>query len=532
MPCALPPKTPPCWRRWPCICGAALRPNRCRPFPNFHLTAVSRTNVQVVENGSVLFPALERATAWQVLLQEGLARLNAACRLGAVFHAGAVCDSRGGVILCGASGCGKSTLTAYLLTRGFGYLSDEVILWQSAQGQIRGFARSLVLKPGAAFLWQGQAQDRAERLTFADGSAWLEPRAFSPQAICRQTRPRLLLFPQYRAEAPPLRVRPLSPAESLFRPAAKPGERPQPARAGDAGRCRTGAPGAGLRHRIRQPGGRARMDSDALSQTYRLMGVCARAWPHPHVQAALQAALERFAAWETLPAQAERHGMGPLLWHHLRERSLPPAVRRTLQGLYLRDRALNQIHAAALCRLLETLERQGIRPLVLKGLALAWQAYPDPALRPVSDIDLFLRQEEVHPAIQALQQAGYRFDPFPARLPKGISAYAPPQQGISTHIEFRTTTTRPTARSGENTPDDEILRPARNAAATGHCRLPGVHPSLHDTLLYLMRALVPPVHDARPTARLRSSGWPTSSTWSRCTPNAGLAGAPRARPAL
>lgn len=183
----------------------------------FHLTAVSRTSVQVVENGSVLFPALERETAWQVLLQEGLARLNAACRLGPVFHAGAVRDARGGVILCGGSGCGKSTLTAYLLTRGFRYLSDEVILWESAQGQIRGFARSLVLKPGAAFLWQGHAQGRAKRLPFADGSAWLEPRTFSAQAICRQTRPRLLLFPQYRTDAPPLRVRPLSPAESLFR---------------------------------------------------------------------------------------------------------------------------------------------------------------------------------------------------------------------------------------------------------------------------------------------------------------------------
>lgn len=238
------------------------------------------------------------------------------------------------------------------------------------------------------------------------------------------------------------------------------------------------------------------MDSDALSQTYHLMGLCARAWPHPRFEAALESALERFAAWETLPAQAERHGMGPLLWHHLRERNLPPAVRRILQGLYLRDRALNQIHAATLCCLLETLERQGIRPLVLKGLALAWQAYPDPALRPVSDIDLLLQREEVRPAIQALQQAGYRFDPFPTRLPKGISAYAPTRQDVSTHIELHHYD--PAHRQeGENTPDDEFcgLQETPQRLVIAGC--PVFTPSPHDTLLYLMRHLVRHLFDAR-----------------------------------
>lgn len=241
------------------------------------------------------------------------------------------------------------------------------------------------------------------------------------------------------------------------------------------------------------------MDSTSLNQTYRLMALCARIGRHARFEAQLAALLRNFSAWQVLPAQAERHGMGPLLWYHLRGAEIPAETRRALQGLYLRDRALNQIHAETLLSLLDVLEKHHIRPLVLKGLALAWQAYPDPALRPVSDIDLFLAQDDIPPAMEAMRQAGYRFKPLSShleRFPKEIIADSPLRDGISTHIELHHY--NPLHRTlNDNSPDDEF-RDLREPPQRIIIQEREVYTtSLLDTLCYLMRHLARHLFHAR-----------------------------------
>ncbi len=185
---------------------------------DFQITAITQTVFQVSVDGGVLYPRLEFGQVLQVLMQEALTRLNGACASGPVFHAAALADARGGVILCGPSGSGKSTLTAWLLFNGFRYLSDEVIFFSEEGGQISGFARSLVLKKGSAFLWKHilGTDKRQGLLPFPDGSAWIEPLLLNPNAVCSQAVPRLLLFPRYMPDAP-FRITQLTPAESLFR---------------------------------------------------------------------------------------------------------------------------------------------------------------------------------------------------------------------------------------------------------------------------------------------------------------------------
>jgi hypothetical protein len=57
---------------------------------------------------------------------------------------------------------------------------------------------------------------------------------------------------------------------------------------------------------------------------------------------------------------------------------------------------------------LRELEGAGLRPLVLKGLALSHLFYPHPALRTMGDIDLLLSPEEFEPARKALENLGWR----------------------------------------------------------------------------------------------------------------------------
>ncbi|MCX6060245.1 MAG: hypothetical protein NTW69_19130, partial [Chloroflexi bacterium] len=84
-------------------------------------------------------------------------------------------------------------------------------------------------------------------------------------------------------------------------------------------------------------------NSNGTDQTYRLIALCARSESHPLMVEQLSRQIQAFSSWQELPAQAELHGMAPLLWHHLRRSgiSLPVETERAITGLYLRHRASN-----------------------------------------------------------------------------------------------------------------------------------------------------------------------------------------------
>jgi hypothetical protein len=115
----------------------------------------------------------------------------------AVLHAAAVGDERGAVLLPGANGAGKSTLTAALLERDWSYFSDDCV----------------PIDTGGRVLPVPFALSRKERT--AAGRLRLRhiapPRALPPPAA-----PRLIVFPRFRAGAPPRRQR-LTPTEALER---------------------------------------------------------------------------------------------------------------------------------------------------------------------------------------------------------------------------------------------------------------------------------------------------------------------------
>ena len=178
-----------------------------------------------------------------------------------------------------------------------------------------------------------------------------------------------------------------------------------------------------------------------LDQTYRLLALCAHAEGHPLFYDQLARQVEEFNAWQELPAQAELHGMASLLWHHLQRANLaiPLETERVLHGLYLRQRALNQAHTRVLLETNALFESAGIQALLLKGLALAYQYYPDPALRPVSDIDFLLKQGDTLTALDLLADAGFRTVSsytLSGQIPKELTADSPPCEGIRIHVEL------------------------------------------------------------------------------------------------
>lgn len=197
-----------------------------------------------------------------------------------------------------------------------------------------------------------------------------------------------------------------------------------------------------------------------IDACYRLLAVCARAEAHPAMDAELTRQLASFNVWDELPAQAELHGMAPLLRYHLKRigAKIPEETKRTLDGLYLRHRALNAAYTDVLLEAHALLEKAGIRALVLKGLALAHEYYPELALRPTSDIDLLLQTADVPRALNILKESGFNTGaPLSDRdlIPKELTVNSPPKNGLVTRIELHHHDPRNISKV-DGSPDDEF----------------------------------------------------------------------------
>lgn len=203
-------------------------------------------------------------------------------------------------------------------------------------------------------------------------------------------------------------------------------------------------------------------NNHSLTQCYRLLALCARAQPHANMDEQIKKFIHSFNAWDDLPQQAELHGMSALLWHHLQrlQISIPSETKKTLQGLYLRQRAHHQTHTQTLLHINSLLAEKNIQAVVLKGLALAYEYYPEPVTRPASDIDLLLEGDDILSALDILTQAGYKSSNTPQAdlklLPKELTLSSPPTNGLITRIELHHH--NPHAKSAvDHSADDEFI---------------------------------------------------------------------------
>ena len=97
----------------------------------------------------------------------------------------------------------------------------------------------------------------------------------------------------------------------------------------------------------------------------------------------------------------------PLLGANLRALGISHPIQSAGASVGSRSAARNallmQSAADAVCRL----ARAGVPTLVLKGVPLIVQYYRDPALRPMSDVDLMVRPADLARALRILAEAGW-----------------------------------------------------------------------------------------------------------------------------
>jgi hypothetical protein len=108
---------------------------------------------------------------------------------------------------------------------------------------------------------------------------------------------------------------------------------------------------------------------------------------------------------------ARLHGVLPLLDMEFRERNDLAGWPKEIQLACLKAALVHATHEMAqraeVGRVIEALAAHGIRPLVLKGSALACSHYADPSLRPRIDTDLLIPKAGREAAYRTLGRLGY-----------------------------------------------------------------------------------------------------------------------------
>jgi hypothetical protein len=139
--------------------------------------------------------------------------------------------------------------------------------------------------------------------------------------------------------------------------------------------------------------------------------------------------------WASAVEMIRSHGVAALVLRSAGALGVPlPAdTGSRLQEIVTESVAFAMALDVELARVAHDLAAIDCRPLVLKGPAIARTIYPDPALRPYSDIDLLVPRGQAEHAAAALARSGYAERPFQAEVARRRRA---PRSGASFHRLF------------------------------------------------------------------------------------------------
>ena len=132
---------------------------------------------------------------------------------------------------------------------------------------------------------------------------------------------------------------------------------------------------------------------DSLTNEPRLLIACARATLRPEDVATIRALCKCALNWEVLLGSADRHGISPLLYRHLREQisqTAPSAPMELLRARFEKNAYRNLFLTGELLKVLDAFRDANIRVLAYKGPVQAALLYGNLALREISDLDLLI----------------------------------------------------------------------------------------------------------------------------------------------
>lgn len=111
--------------------------------------------------------------------------------------------------------------------------------------------------------------------------------------------------------------------------------------------------------------------------------------------------------WRYILQKAIQHNIAPLLYDNIRQLSIPKDITKELEKIYTYTAFHNMIYLDELKNILEKIRASGIKIIALKGASIAQNIYINIALRPFSDMDLFVKKQDLEKTITILRSSGY-----------------------------------------------------------------------------------------------------------------------------
>ena len=154
-----------------------------------------------------------------------------------------------------------------------------------------------------------------------------------------------------------------------------------------------------------------KMDSSDRTSTQQFLIHCLRVFLKSEGVSSLKTYPADSVDWDVLLRLASQHKVVPLLHRSLQENHMnvvPETVARGLLTLCRSVSGRNLLLTGELVRLLKLFEANGIASIPLKGPALAFFLYGDPALRQSVDIDILVQEEDYRASKRLLVSIGYQ----------------------------------------------------------------------------------------------------------------------------
>jgi hypothetical protein len=131
--------------------------------------------------------------------------------------------------------------------------------------------------------------------------------------------------------------------------------------------------------------------------------------------------------WNYFSSLANVHGVAALAWHNLERYHLlsgiPEAVILFLRGTLMKSLCLNAFNTESMGEALRLLNKENIKTVLLKGLALENSIYGNTGLRQMTDVDILIGRDECIRARKILIGSGFVSLPVKSIFHKLIMAY-------------------------------------------------------------------------------------------------------------
>jgi hypothetical protein len=117
--------------------------------------------------------------------------------------------------------------------------------------------------------------------------------------------------------------------------------------------------------------------------------------------------------WDSFLKKARENGISAVVYSKLNKIKkdcphIPSFVFEELKKIYYMNATKNSLIFEELGKVLDTFRKNGIQVIVLKGAALAEKIYGNLALRPMTDVDLLAKKEDLFSLDEQMKILGYR----------------------------------------------------------------------------------------------------------------------------